>query len=451
MSNFIENVFVNSFNRLSHAGKATLKGGLPVGNLVFDERVTTKPYFLPTAVRAQHMAILGKTGSGKSYFIRHMAQHEVDAGRGFALFDLHGDLIPPILRYIAATRPGDQKRVIVIDPVNPVWAVGQNPLEAHDEYSRFREVAEVTRSLADRWDFKGARTEELLRNALFVLSANGLTLLETALLLSNDAYREQLMRKVLNQDVREYFELRFNPLSDAMKATMREPALNKLSEFTADPHFRYILGQRASSLSLDGALAEGQIVLINLHKGWLGIHSTTFGSLILAKLKAAIFRRRRRELFTVFADEMQNLAASNTDFETLFSESRKFSVGIVTANQFLAQLPPPMRSAVQAIGTHVYFELSAEDAVQVAQEIGGGKVAANRLRNLPPRHAVVTSGHSGAQEIVTPDVQTAAASPDQFLELSNQLHAKRRTDIDADIRSRRPKPENLKEVIRDWE
>jgi DNA helicase HerA-like ATPase len=257
MSNFIENVFVNSFNRLSHAGKATLKGGLPLGHLVFDERVTAKPYFLPTAVRAQHIAILGKTGSGKSYFIRHMAQHEVDAGRGFALFDLHGDLIPPILRYIAAKRPGDQKRVIVIDPVNPVWAVGQNPLEAHDEYSRFREVAEVTRSLADRWDFKGARTEELLRNALFVLSANGLTLLETALLLSNDAYREQLMGKVLNQDVREYFELRFNPLSDAMKATMREPALNKLSEFTADPHFRYILGQRASSFSLDGALALG--------------------------------------------------------------------------------------------------------------------------------------------------------------------------------------------------
>jgi hypothetical protein len=199
------------------------------------------------------------------------------------------------------------------------------------------------------------------------------------------------------------------------------------------------------------ALAEGQIVLINLHKGWLGIHSTTFGSLILAKLKAAIFRRRKRELLTVFADEMQNLAASNTDFETLFSEARKFSVGIVTANQFLAQLPPTMRSAVQAIGTHVYFELSPEDAVHIAQEIGGGKVAANRLRNLPPRHAVVTSGHFGAQEIVTPDVQTATASADQFLELSNQLHAKRRTDIDADIRARRPKPENLKEVIRDWE
>jgi hypothetical protein len=79
---------------------------------------------------------------------------------------------------------------------------------------------------------------------------------------------------------------------------------------------------------------------------------------------------------------MQNLAASNTDFETLFSEARKFSVGVVTANQFLAQLPPTMRSAIQAISTHVFFELSPEDAVHVAQEIGGGKPVAERLRTV---------------------------------------------------------------------
>jgi DNA helicase HerA-like ATPase len=451
MSNFIENIFVNAFNRLTQGGKPGLTGGLPLGSLVFDERVTKNPYFLPTAQRAQHMAILGKTGSGKSYFIRHMAQHEVDAGRGFVLFDLHGDLIPPILRYIAAKRPADHARVVVIDPANPQWAVGLNPLEAHDDYSRFREVADVTRSLADRWDFRGARTEELLRNALFVLSANGLTLLETALLLSNDGYREELMKKVSNQEVREYFELRFDPLSAQMKATMREPVLNKLTEFTADPHFRYVLGQRVSTFSFDEALARALIILVDLRKGPLGIHSPTFGSLILAKVKAAIFRRQRRELYTVFADEMQNLAASNTDFETLFSEARKFSVGIVTANQFESQLPPSLRSAIQAIATHVYFELSPEDAAHVAQELGGGKPVAERLRNLRPRHAIVKSGHHRPQEIVTPEVETVTTPAESFLDQSNQLYARLRTDIDADIRTRRPKPDSLKEVIHDWE
>jgi hypothetical protein len=284
-----------------------------------------------------------------------------------------------------------------------------------------------------------------------VLSANNLTLLETALLLSNDGYRQRLLKQVTNQDVREYFEVRFDPLSYAMKATMREPVLNKMSEFTADPHFRYILGQSHSTISFDQILSDGMIVLVNLNKGQLAIHSATFGSLILSKLKAAIFRRRRRELFTVFADEMQNLASSDTDFETLFSEARKFSVGIVTANQFTGQLPQTLRSAIQAIGTRVFFQLSPEDAGQVSQEIDGGKQVAEHLRNLAPRHAMVKSSHYRAQEIVTPDVQNIKVPVDQFLSRSNQIHARLRTNIDADIHMRRPNAENLKEVIRDWE
>lgn len=449
--NPLETIFTNTWNRMAAARSPKLKGGLPLGKLVFDERVMNKPYFLPTSVRMQHMDIRGKTGMGKTSFIRSIVQHDVDAGRGFVLIDQHGDLIPPILSYIAAHRPADSNRLAVIDPGSRLWAVGLNPLETADEYSRFREVAEITRSLADRWDFKGARTEELLRNALFVLSENGLTILETALLLSNDSYRQKLVRNVSNQDVREYFETRFGPLSESMKATMREPALNKLSEFTADPHFRYILGQARSTISFDEVLERGMILLVNLNKGQLGIHATTFGTLILSKLKAAIFRRRTRALFPVFADEMQNLATADTDFETLFAESRKFSTGLITASQFGNQLPQTMRSAVQAIGTRVFFQLSPEDAAQVAQEIDGGKQMAERLRNLAPRHAIVKSGHYSAQEIAIPDVPTLNASTDEFLARSNQIHARLKSDIDADIRLRRPKPEAGKEAIDAWD
>lgn len=451
MPNFVELAITNTWNRLTGALAPKLKGGLRLGSMVVNERVTPKPYFLPAEARTRHMVIQGKTGAGKSYFILSVAFHDLDASRGFALFDLHGDLIPQVLAYIARRHPEYAARLVLIDPTSTTWAVGLNPLEVADEYSRFREVAEVTRSLADRWDFKGARTEELLRNALYVLSANGLTILETALLLSNDEYRSSLLKKVSNQDVLEYFELRFDPLSDAMKATMREPVLNKLSEFTADPHFRYILGQRQSTFSFDEVLSQGNIVLVNLNKGRLGIHATTFGSLILAKLKAAIFRRHKRQLFSVFADEMQNLASSDTDFEVLFSESRKFGIGIVTANQFSAQLPQTMRSAVQAIGTRVYFQLSPEDAGQAAQEIDGGKSMGERLRNLKSRHAIVKSLHYPAHEIVTPTLELMKVPSERVIEQSNRIYARLRTDIDSDIRARRPKPQTGKGGLDGWE
>src|ERR1019366_9178252 len=132
------------------------------------------------------------------------------AGRGFILFDLHGDLILPLLFFLVC-KGVRADRVILIDTGNRQCAIGINPLDAADEQTRFLIVAEVTRNLADRWNFRGARTEELLRNSLFVLSANGLTILELGILLSNDGFRERMLKRVTNQDVREYFLYRFDP------------------------------------------------------------------------------------------------------------------------------------------------------------------------------------------------------------------------------------------------
>jgi len=450
LMSFLENKLVNLFNRATAPTKRLLASGLLLGHLVGENGVTNQPYFLPTIERTKHISVLGKTGTGKTSFLRYLMQHDVQAGRGFLAFDLHGDIIPAVLRFLAACRT-DPARVILIDPTSREWAVGMNPLEAADETRRFLQVAEVTRTLADRWDFKGARTEELLRNSLFVLSENNLTLLEVGILLANDSYRATLLEKVTNADVREYFELRFDPLSDSMKAAMREPVLNKLTELTADPHYRFILGQSKSTISFDEILDSGFVVLVNLNKGALGMHATTLGALIYARLKAAIFRRRKREIFTVYADEMQNLVSENTDFDVLFSESRKFAVSIVSANQFNAQLPAQMRSAVQVVGTRIFFQLAADDAEQVARDISGGKAMASQLKNLAPRHFIVKQGNYKAHEVVTPDVTTAKTSAADLYAASNTLHARRREDIERDILDRRPKPARLKEVLNDWE
>lgn len=446
---FLEQLIAHAWNRLRAWRKATPdRSQLQLGHLIEEGSATRKSVGLGQSRRMTHLVVTGMTGSGKSYFLRNIAQQDAKQGVGCAVIDQHGDMVPPILSYLAESG-ADPANVILIDPASREWAVGLNPLEAPDDHSRFRQVAEMTRNIADRWDFKGARTEELLRNALFVLSANGLTLIEVSPFLTDGGYRAQLLKQVANTDVREYFTLRYDPLSDAMKATMREPVLNKLAEFVGDPHFRHILGQRQSTFSFDDALATGKIILVNVHKGRLGVHATTFASLVLGKLTAAIFRRHERGLYSLFADEFQNLVGADTDFDTLFSESRKFGVGIVTANQFLAQLPPRLRSAVQAVGSRVFFQLSPEDASQVAQEIGGGKSMVERLRNLPARHFVLKSGNQPPQEAVTPEVYTSKFPAKAFVERSNQIHARRREDIERDILAR--KPQTLRKALDDWD
>src|SRR5262249_52490526 len=161
---------------------------------------------------------------------------------------------------------------------------------------------------------------------------------------------------------KRYFEIRYDQASEPMRAVMREPILNKLSAFTADPHFRHIIGQQRSTFSIVEAMDQGRWIILNLHKGRLGEQAATLGSLFLAKIKNALFSRQRRNIFSIFADEIQNLVSLGNGLETMLSEARKFGVGIVTANQFLEQFTPEMRAALMAVGTHIFFQLSSQDA-----------------------------------------------------------------------------------------
>jgi hypothetical protein len=383
-----------------------------------------------------------------------MAQ-DIAQDRGFLVLDIHGELTPFILRTINARERAERRhlsdKLIVVSPGDREMSVGLNPLEGADDFVR---VAEFSQILRERWalDHFGARTEELLRNSLFVLAANGLTLLELSLLLTHTGFRAECMKKVLNAEVRQYFELRFDPLSDAMRAVMREPILNKTSAFTADPHFRHIVGQTQSSFSLREAMDAGAWVVVNLEKGRLGENALTLGSLILTMLKNALFSRTKRSLFTVYCDEIQNFVAQGSGIETMLSEARKFGVGFVTANQFLEQYSAETRAAILSIGTHIFFQLSSADATQISQALDGGKPLGERLKNLPARHAIVKSSSDRWAEIVVPTVIEPKVDYTDLVSRTRYVRSRVRAHIERDIAERQKKyTQTTSEVLHDWE
>jgi hypothetical protein len=308
--------------------------------------------------------------------------------------------------------------------------------------------------LRQRWslDHFGARTDELLRNTLYALSANGLTLLELALFLTHAGFRVSCLKKVTNLEIRQYFELRYDQLSEAMRATMREPILNKISAFTADPHFRHIVGQERSTFSVKEAMDEGYWIIVNLTKGKLGEQASTLGSLIFTVIKNAIFTREKRSLFTLYCDEIQNLVAFGSGIETILSEARKFGVAIFSANQFLDQYPPEMRSAILAVGTHVFFQLSSADANQVAQALDGGKPLAERLKNLSQRHCIVKTGAERWTEVRIPTIEDPKVDYTDLLNRSRFQWGRVRPHIEKDIAKRQIVADRkTEEVLNDWE
>lgn len=458
MSNFFEHLISSFWNRMRDRRNKSKQevSGLSLGLQVTDEAATRRPATLSPTRRTMHVAVLGKTGSGKSSLLRSMGQQDIAAGRGFVWFDLHGDATPFLLRSIAAEERKQQRhlsdRVILIAPSDQEVSVGFNPLE--QETPDFVRIAEFAAILKQRWglDHFGARTDELLRNALYVLAANKMTLLELEPLLTHTGFRTACLKNVQNAEVRQYFELRYGQASEPMRAVMREPILNKTSAFTADPNFRHIVGQQTSTFSMREAMDRGYWVIADLDKGRLGEQAITLASLLFTVVKSALFTRERRSLFTIYADEIQNLVAFESGIETVLSEARKFGVSVVSANQFLDQYPASMRAAILSVATHVFFQLSATDALTVSQALDGGKSLAERLKNLPQRHFVMKSGAERWMEVAANNVEDPKGSSADLLKRVNAQGARPRADVEQEIKERHARVHQATdEVLHGWD
>jgi hypothetical protein len=461
MKNWIERLLARFWNR-----RASRRKGLPAvaarvldlgmqfsEDTGFHGRIT-----IPTSKRAEHIVILGRTGAGKSSDVKYIATQDIKSGRGGIYIDQHGDATPFLVSLFAeqerALGIDQSEKLIVIEPADQEFSVGLNPLDQIRESDSFLQVAELVQILKDRWhlDTFGARTDELLRNSLHVLTANGLTLLELSALLAHGAFRAKCLANVANAEVKQYFEVRYDQASEPMRAAMREPILNKVSAFTADPRFRHIVGQARSTFSVTEAMDRGLWIILNLHKGMLGEQAVTLGALFLAKIKNALFSRKFRDLVTIYADEIQNLVSFGNGLETMLSEARKFGVGIVTANQFLDQFSPEMRAAIMAVGTHIFFQLSPQDAQQVATALDGGKPLAELLKNLPRRHMVVKTGSERWREGVVPKIAEPKADWTDLYNRCRARWARKRSDVEAEIvRRQATVTQSTKEALDEWE
>jgi hypothetical protein len=459
MSAFVENIIRGLWNAFTAPSVEQDEAGLSIGYQVIEDTVSGHKIVLPHRRRTEQVSVVGVTGSGKTSLLRLCTREDVSEGRGWLFFDLHGDTTPYLLSMIAAEeqRTGRDlsRKLIVVSPADHEFAVGMNFLE-QDGTDIFVQIAEITAILKKRFlETAGARTEELLRNTLYALAANRLTIVEASALLTNPAFRAQCLKQVSNAEVRDYFEYRYDTASAAMQAVMRDPILNRLSLFISDPRFRHLVGQH-STFDVRDALDHGCWIILDFDKGKLGEQTQTLASLFLTKFKSALFGRRTRSLYTFYCDELPNLVAFGSGLETLLSEARKFGVSIFSANQYLDQFSPEMRAALQAVSSHIYFRLSSADADRTAAALDGGKPLAHLLKNLPNRQAVVKIGPESWKHIKVRSVRAENTDFADLYDRSQRRWARPRTQVEQEINSRTPKrapasPANAQESLDEWE
>jgi hypothetical protein len=342
--------------------------------------------------RRSHMAILGKTGTGKSALLQSIVLQDIAAGKGGALFDPHGDLV----RAVAARIPLNQRSAIVfLDATDPTLQLRFNPFANVPESQRALAAAGLVEVFKKIWsDDWGPRLEHLLRNVVFtLLERPDSTLADVPRLIADRTFRAQVVEAIDDPIVRDFWTNEFEKYSPGFRSVVVAPLQNKIGALLTDPTLRRILVEPGEALDLRRIMDEGKILLVNVDKGLIGEGpAATLGSFLLSHLALAAISRSNvleseRRDFSIVLDEFQTFTTLSV--ATMLAELRKFRVGMVLANQHISQVDPAIRDAVFGnAGTIISFRVGAADGAFLAREFAP-TFAAEDFISLPRYHIYI--------------------------------------------------------------
>lgn len=342
--------------------------------------------------RRSHIAIIGKTGTGKSALLQSIILQDVVGGHGAALFDPHGDLV----RAVASRIPLEQRAsVVLLDATNPALHLRFNPIAHVPEPQRALAAAGVVEVFKKIWsDDWGPRLEHLLRNVVFtLLERSDSTLADIPPLLADRAFRSQVVANINDSIVKGFWTNEFEKYSPGFRSVVVAPLQNKIGALLTDPTLRRILVEPGEALDLRRMMDEGKILLVNVDKGRIGEGpAATLGSFLLSHLALAAISRsdiaeRQRRDFSIVLDEFQTFTTLSV--ATMLAELRKFRVGMVLANQHLSQVDPAVRDAVFGnAGTLIAFRVGAADGAFLAREFAP-TFSAEDFTSLPRYHIYI--------------------------------------------------------------
>jgi hypothetical protein len=269
---------------------------------------------------------------------------------------------------------------VLIDPEDPDAAPVLNVLSGPDPDLAVDNLVGIFRSIFAA--FWGPRTDDVLRSACLTLlryaAATGTStcLADVPRILSDEEFRAPRVAAVADDTVGlGGFWTSYEGMSEANRAQVIGPVMNKLRAFLLRDFVRQVVGRPDSSFDM-GQVLDGGVCLVRVPKGILGDETARLlGSFVVAKVwQTATHRARLGQAARVDAslvvDECQNFLNLPRSFDEMLAEARGYGLSVVLAHQHLAQLPRDLREAVSANArTKVFFSMSPEDAHALSRHV----------------------------------------------------------------------------------
>lgn len=321
------------------------------------------------ADRGKHMYIIGKTGMGKSTMMENMAIQDIQNGEGLMFIDPHGSTAEKLLDFIPHERIKD---VLYFAPFDVDHPVGFNVMEDVGYDKRHLVVSGLMGAFKRIWvDAWSARMEYILQNTLLaLLEYPDSTLLDVNRMLSNKAFRADVIEKITDPVVRTFWSEEFATYTDRYTQEATPAIQNKVGQFVSNPLVRNIIGQPHSSFDLRNMMDTKKIFIVNLSKGRMGeSNAALLGSMLTVKIYLAAMSRADEPASRLallprcyfYVDEFQSMM--NEAFADILSESRKYKLALTLANQYIEQMEENVRDAVFGnVGSLVTFRVGPFDA-----------------------------------------------------------------------------------------
>lgn len=346
-----------------------------IDKVVFAEtnfRGERKRFGIKIPDRLKHVYIIGKTGMGKSTVLENMTIQDIQAGRGVAVVDPHGEYAEKMLDFVPKSRVND---VIYFNPADTDYPVAFNIIEKVNEDQRHLVASGLLGVFKKIWpDVWSPRMEYLLANAILaLLEIPGSTLLGVNRMFGEKEFRKRIVSQLTDPVIKGFWENEFAKYPEQFMREAVAAIQNKVGQFVSNPLIRNIIGQVASAIDMRELMDREKIFIVNLSKGKIGEENARLlGAMLVTKLYLTAMTRvdtpeELRRNFYLYVDEFQNFATES--FASILSEARKYHLNLTIAHQYMAQMEEPVADAVIGnVGTMVLFRIGAQDAEVLEKE-----------------------------------------------------------------------------------
>ena len=389
---------------LSPSAKGT-RGGALVGDTTAGARREIR---FPEDLLRRHHLYVARTRMGKSTLMHHVVTHKMQekaAGRdgdAIVVVDPHTDLVAGILEHVPESLID---RVRLIDLSDESRAPGINLLDTRIFSDRDRTADSVVRVAKGLWEQWGPRMQSILEQTVKTLheaneqveAEQQYTILDGLKLLSNEPFRKDVLKKVSDPYLLEWWANTFTGWSRDYKADSLAPVQTRLSYYASSKRARAILGQRRSTIDLRRVIHDGGILLVSTSQGTVGRDVAALVGASLLNLVDAVIREQgrlplsRRRGALVVVDEMQSMPG--VDYESMLSELGKFGASFILATQSLAKLDDLSRTMRDTLlantGCLAVFQVAGNDARTLAWELGKERVTEDDITSLPVHQCYV--------------------------------------------------------------